>query len=207
MSLSILGLVLSSRCFATSHKIRAGMPSQYAWRSPDRSRSTFISIRRRFIFDKVDVDAYSIRGAVHALMGPLLLVSTTRRSDWISQLRVSRRAAFHSATLLICGLYLIFISAVGLLRQILRRRLGPGTATGGRIPVADPTDDTRAFGNGTRQAAGFSQQEFLQVPLRLPRRMAQVHAHSCAPRTRPRNGTASDSRPGGSARESRWRLW
>ena len=65
------------------------------------------------IFNQVDVDAYSIRGAVHALMAPLLLVSTTRRSDWISQLRMSRRAAFHSATLLISGTYLIFISGVG----------------------------------------------------------------------------------------------
>ena len=65
------------------------------------------------IFNQVDADAYSIRGAVHALMAPLLLVSTTRRSDWISQLRMSRRAAFHSATLLISGTYLIFISGVG----------------------------------------------------------------------------------------------
>ena len=65
------------------------------------------------VFGRVDVDAYSIRGAVHSLMVPLLLISTTRRADWISQLRVSRGAAFHSATLLICGAYLIFISAVG----------------------------------------------------------------------------------------------
>ena len=65
------------------------------------------------IFNHVDVDANSIRGAVHALMAPLLLVPTTRRGDWISQLRVSRSAAFHSATLLICGTYLIFISGVG----------------------------------------------------------------------------------------------
>ena len=65
------------------------------------------------IFNQVDVDAYSIRGAVHALMAPLLLVPTTRRGDWISQIRVSRSAAFHSATLLISGTYLIFISGVG----------------------------------------------------------------------------------------------
>ena len=65
------------------------------------------------IFGKVDADAYGIRGAVHALMVPLLLISTTRRVDWIGQLRVSRRAAFHSATLLISGAYLIFVSGVG----------------------------------------------------------------------------------------------
>jgi putative PEP-CTERM system histidine kinase len=65
------------------------------------------------VFGRVDADAYSIRGAVHSMMVPLLVISTSRRADWISQLRVSRGAAFHSATLLISGTYLIFISAVG----------------------------------------------------------------------------------------------
>ena len=65
------------------------------------------------IFDNIDLDANSIRGAVHGLMAPLLLVSSVRRRDWIPKLRVSRSAAFHSATLLICGAYLIFISGVG----------------------------------------------------------------------------------------------
>ena len=65
------------------------------------------------IFGRADVDAYSIRGAVHSLMAPLLVLSTIRRRDWISQLRVSRSAAFHSATLLISGTYLIFVSGVG----------------------------------------------------------------------------------------------
>ena len=65
------------------------------------------------MFNTLDVDAASIRGAVHALMVPLLLLSVTRRKDWVSTLRVSRKVAFHSATLLIAGVYLIFISAVG----------------------------------------------------------------------------------------------
>jgi putative PEP-CTERM system histidine kinase len=68
---------------------------------------------RAVIFGEVDVDAYSMRGAVHALMAPLLLLSTIRRGNWLSKLRVSRTAAFHSATLLIAGAYLIFISGVG----------------------------------------------------------------------------------------------
>jgi len=65
------------------------------------------------LFNSLDVDAASIRGAVHALMVPLLALSTARRRDWIATLRVSRKAAFHSATLLLAGVYLIFISAVG----------------------------------------------------------------------------------------------
>lgn len=65
------------------------------------------------MFGRIDGDAASIRGFVQALMAPLLLVSMRRRRDWISRLRISRQAAFHSATLLVSGLYLVFISSVG----------------------------------------------------------------------------------------------
>jgi len=65
------------------------------------------------LFNRLDGDALSIRGLVHTLVVPLLLLSTTRRSDWIANIRLSPTAAFHSATLLIAGLYLMFISGVG----------------------------------------------------------------------------------------------
>ncbi len=65
------------------------------------------------LFNRPDDDAISIRGAVHALMVPLLLVSSSRRNDWIARIQLSPKAAFHSATLLIAGVYLLFISAVG----------------------------------------------------------------------------------------------
>jgi putative PEP-CTERM system histidine kinase len=65
------------------------------------------------LFNSLDQDALSIRGGVHALVAPLLLLSSTRRSDWIQKVRLSPKAAFHSATLLIAGLYLLFISGVG----------------------------------------------------------------------------------------------
>ena len=65
------------------------------------------------LFNRIDEDAYNIRGFVQTLLAPLLLLSISRRRDWISKLRVSRTAAFHSATLLISGIYLVFISSVG----------------------------------------------------------------------------------------------
>jgi putative PEP-CTERM system histidine kinase len=65
------------------------------------------------LFNRPDADAVSIRGAVHTLMVPLLLLASTRRKDWISKIQISRKAAFHSATLLIAGIYLIFVSLVG----------------------------------------------------------------------------------------------
>ncbi|MFZ4288451.1 XrtA/PEP-CTERM system histidine kinase PrsK [Variovorax sp. HJSM1_2] len=65
------------------------------------------------LFNKLDPDALSIRGFVHGLMMPLLLLSTLRRKDWVAKIRISQRAAFHSATLFAAGIYLLFISGVG----------------------------------------------------------------------------------------------
>ena len=65
------------------------------------------------LFNRLDADALSIRGAVHTLMVPLLVLASTRRNNWISKIQISRKAAFHSATLLIAGVYLIFVSGVG----------------------------------------------------------------------------------------------
>ncbi len=65
------------------------------------------------LFNRLDADALSIRGAVHTLVVPLLLLSMSRRSDWISKIHISPKAAFQTATLLMAGLYLIFISSVG----------------------------------------------------------------------------------------------
>lgn len=65
------------------------------------------------LFNRLDGDALSIRGGVHSLVAPLLLLSMTRRKDWLEKIHISRQVAFHSATLLIAGAYLLFISAVG----------------------------------------------------------------------------------------------
>jgi hypothetical protein len=65
------------------------------------------------LFGRLDPDAMSVRGVVHLLAVPLLFLSSRRRADWIRRLKVSRSAAFYSATLLLVGAYLLFMSAVG----------------------------------------------------------------------------------------------
>lgn len=65
------------------------------------------------LFNRLDADASNVRGVVHALIVPLLVLSTVRSRDWVSKIRLSQRAAFHSATLLIAGIYLLFMAAVG----------------------------------------------------------------------------------------------
>lgn len=65
------------------------------------------------LFNHPDADALSIRGLVHTLVVPLLVLSMSRRSDWLTHIQLSPKAAFHSATLLLAGVYLLFISSVG----------------------------------------------------------------------------------------------
>ncbi len=61
----------------------------------------------------VDVVAVGLRGAAQTLAVPFLWVAARRRKDWLRRLQVSRTAAFYSATLLLAGGYLLFISGLG----------------------------------------------------------------------------------------------
>ena len=65
------------------------------------------------MFNRFDEDAVSVRGFVHAMTVPLLILANRRSRNWTSKVRLSQRAAFHSATLLIAGLYLLFVAGVG----------------------------------------------------------------------------------------------
>ncbi len=58
-------------------------------------------------------DALSARGGVHAVSVPLLLLASSRGSNWLSNLRISRVAAFRSTALLLTGVYLLVIAGVG----------------------------------------------------------------------------------------------
>jgi putative PEP-CTERM system histidine kinase len=61
----------------------------------------------------LDGDALGARGLVHGMAMPLLLVASRRQAQWLDRLMVSKSAAFYSATLLLVGLYLLFVSAAG----------------------------------------------------------------------------------------------
>ncbi len=65
------------------------------------------------LFGRFDGDAVSVRGAVHSLAVPFLFVAARRGADWLVRLKVSRSAAFYSATLILAGAYLLFMSAIG----------------------------------------------------------------------------------------------
>jgi len=66
-----------------------------------------------FLFGHADAETIGARGPVHMLAVPFLLIAARRRADWIARLQVSRSAVFHSATLILAGVYLLFVSSLG----------------------------------------------------------------------------------------------
>jgi len=65
------------------------------------------------LFNRIDADAFSIRGFVHALVVPLVVISTVRSRDWKARIVLSQRAALQSATLVAVGVYLLFMAGAG----------------------------------------------------------------------------------------------
>ncbi|MBA4177484.1 MAG: PEP-CTERM system histidine kinase PrsK [Leptothrix sp. (in: Bacteria)] len=65
------------------------------------------------LFGRFDEVAFDVRGAAHTLAIPFLFIASRRSVNWIKRLQVSRTAAFYSATLVLSGTYLLFMSAIG----------------------------------------------------------------------------------------------
>lgn len=65
------------------------------------------------LFSAISQDGWIARGAVNALLVPLLWVSLRRRANTDMKLAISHRMAFHSAALMGSGLYLMMMAAAG----------------------------------------------------------------------------------------------
>lgn len=113
LAMPVLGLMLVEQLFR-------GVADDSVW----NVKPLCLALAGQFIFDiylfsealmfnRVDQDAFAVRGFVHAMTVPLLLLATLRSRDWTTKIRLSQRAAFHSATLLMAGLYLLFMAGVG----------------------------------------------------------------------------------------------
>ena len=65
------------------------------------------------LFAAISQDGWIARGAVNALLVPLLWISLRRRANTDMKLAISHRMAFHSAALMGAGLYLMLMAAAG----------------------------------------------------------------------------------------------
>ena len=65
------------------------------------------------LFGRVDPDVFSVRGVVHALCVPLVMLSVARAKGSKFRIVLSRQVMFRSTALAVSGVYLLFIAAAG----------------------------------------------------------------------------------------------
>ena len=65
------------------------------------------------MFGHADGDVMAARGIVHGAMIALLLIASGRQTGWLRKIHISNVTVFYSASLLLIGLYLVAVSAVG----------------------------------------------------------------------------------------------
>jgi putative PEP-CTERM system histidine kinase len=150
------------------------------------------------LFNRIDSDAFSIRGFAHALGLPLVALSAIRSHDWKRRLVMSQRAVMQSATLVIVGAYLLFMASAGYYVRFF------GGEWGRALQLALLFAALLVLVGLTFSGAGW--QTFFQLPLRLPRGMAAIHTDPLIARRLQRHGTARRAWPGGYGRESQRRV-
>jgi putative PEP-CTERM system histidine kinase len=113
LALTVYGLMLVEQLFRS-------MPEDARW----SIKPLCLGLAGGFVFDlylfadallfsRVDADAWSVRGFVHALVIPLVAMSAARNRDWTFAMALSRRVVFHSTALLVSGVYLLFMAGAG----------------------------------------------------------------------------------------------
>lgn len=65
------------------------------------------------LFTSLDPDLFAARGFITAMIAPLIYVSAKRVDQWTFDVILTRRAVFHSLSLLITGSYLILMAVAG----------------------------------------------------------------------------------------------
>ncbi|MDP1644302.1 MAG: PEP-CTERM system histidine kinase PrsK [Thiobacillus sp.] len=65
------------------------------------------------LFNAMDAQVWAARGYVAALVTPLIAVSAARNPEWAAPVGLSRSMAFHTASLLGAGIYLLLMAGAG----------------------------------------------------------------------------------------------
>lgn len=65
------------------------------------------------LFTSIDPDIFAARGFINAMAAPLIFVTISRIKRWTFDVIFTRRAVFHSLSLLVTGIYLIIMALAG----------------------------------------------------------------------------------------------
>src|SRR5512139_4014698 len=73
----------------------------------------FLLYANAALFNALDAQVWAARGYVAALVTPLIAISAARNPEWSAPVGLSRSMAFHTASLLAAGIYLLLIAGAG----------------------------------------------------------------------------------------------
>ncbi|TPD59360.1 PEP-CTERM system histidine kinase PrsK [Emcibacter nanhaiensis] len=73
----------------------------------------FLLYADNILFTAIGPKLYEARGLINFLVVPMIGISASRNPDWSLKVQISRKAAFHTITLIGSGAYLIGMSAAG----------------------------------------------------------------------------------------------
>ncbi|ODV14424.1 MAG: histidine kinase [Thiobacillus sp. SCN 64-317] len=65
------------------------------------------------LFNALDAQVWAARGYIAALVTPLIAVSAARNPEWAAPVGLSRSMAFHTASLVAAGIYLLLMASAG----------------------------------------------------------------------------------------------
>jgi putative PEP-CTERM system histidine kinase len=80
------------------------------------------------LFGYLDADLWVARGFANLIVIPFIGVATARTSAWTIDLHISRKAIFHSTTLLLSGVFLLMVAGAGYLVRYLGGEWGRALA-------------------------------------------------------------------------------
>jgi len=131
------------------------------------------------LFRRLSLELYDGRAIATGIVAPLLAVAAARnRSDWGVNIHVSRTAVFHSATLMVSGIFLLGLVAAGETLRYIGADWG-GVAEISLIFAGLVTLAVLLASRSTRsRLRAVLVDNFFQPPLRLPARVDALHRHA-----------------------------
>ncbi|MGK2953083.1 MAG: XrtA/PEP-CTERM system histidine kinase PrsK [Thiobacillus sp.] len=111
--LSVIGLVLIEQLYRSTRPedrwaikfLCLGLGGLFAY--------DFYLYANAALFSALDAQVWAARGYVAALVTPLIAISAARNPDWAAPVGLSRSMAFHTASLLGAGIYLLLMAGAG----------------------------------------------------------------------------------------------
>ncbi len=113
LSLSLCGLVLTEQLYRNTEAEARWSIKHFCIALAGAFAFEFLLYSDAVLFNQINPDMIAARGIAHAIVVPLIAITATRNVAWQLRLFVSRTVVFHSASVLVAGIYLLLMAGAG----------------------------------------------------------------------------------------------